>query len=221
MKDRISIFLILFAISFITNAQTSEITGTVNAFNRYPLKNVSIIAKKSKQSTVTDDNGRFKISVNKNDQLIIEADAFKKFIYRPKENENSIKVNLIYEDKKKNKEIAIDGGYIRREHLEEGLNNYANENNVYSSFANVFDAIVYAIPQAKLISENGLQKVQMRGAKSTTGSSAALMVLNGFLTEDISFIIPSNLVSIKLLQPSAAAIYGTGSINGVIEIKTK
>ena len=55
MKNRISIFLILFAISFITNAQTSEIAGTVNAFNRYPLKNVSITAKKSKQSTVTDD----------------------------------------------------------------------------------------------------------------------------------------------------------------------
>lgn len=221
MKNRISILLILFAISFTANAQTSEIAGTINAFNRFPLKNVTITAKKSKQTTVTDDNGRFKINVNKNDQLIIEADAFKKFIYRPKENENSIKVNLIFEDKRKNEEIAIEGGYISREHLEDGLKNFANENNVYSSFTNIFDAIIYAIPQAKRINENGLQKVQMRGAKSTTASNAALIVVNGFLTEDISFIIPSNLVSIKLLRPSAAAIYGTGSINGVIEIKTK
>lgn len=221
MKNRISFFLILFAFSFTAKAQTSEIVGTINSFNRFPLKNVSITAKKSKQTTVTDDNGRFKISVNKNDQLIIEAEAFKKFIYRTKENENSIKVNLIFEDKKKNKEIAINGGFISREHLEDGLKNFAYENNVYSSFTNIFDAIIYAIPQAKLISENGLQKVQMRGAKSTTASNAALMVVNGFLTEDVSYIIPSNLVSIKLLPPSAAAIYGTGSINGVIEIKTK
>jgi hypothetical protein len=221
MKYHISILLFLFTICCTANAQTSEIDGSIKAFNRYPLKNVSVTAKKSKQSTVTDDNGRFKISVKKNDQLVIEADAFKKFIYRPKDNENSINVNLIYDDKKKNKEIAIDGGYISREHLEEGLKNYANDNNVYSSFTNVFEAITYTIPQAKLISENGLQKVQMRGANSTTGSNAALMVVNGFLTEDISYIIPSNLVSIKLLQPSAAAIYGTGSLNGVIEIKTK
>jgi hypothetical protein len=221
MKILISLLLILFAISFTANAQTSEIAGTINAFNRFPLKNVSITAKKSKQTTVTDDNGRFRISVNKKDQLIIEADAFKKFIYRTKENENSIKVNLIFEDKKKNEEKAINGGFISREHLEDGLKNFAYENNVFSSFTNVFDAIIYAIPQAKLINENGLQKVQMRGAKTTTTSNAALMLVNGYLTEDISFIIPSNLISIKLLQPTAAAIYGTGSINGVIEIKTQ
>ena len=140
MKNRISIFLILIAISFTAKAQTSEITGTINAFNRFPLKNVSVSAKKSKQATFTDDNGRFKISVNKKDQLIIEADAFKKFIYRTKENEKSIKVNLIYEDKKKNVEIAIEGGFISREHLEDGLKNFANENNVFSSFNNIFDA---------------------------------------------------------------------------------
>jgi hypothetical protein len=221
MKNLISLLLILFAISFTANAQTSEIAGTINAFNRFPLKNVSITAKKSKQTTVTDDNGRFKISVNKKDQLIIEADAFKKFIYRTKENENSIKVNLIFEDKKKNEEKAINGGFISREHLEDGLKNFAYENNVFSSFTNVFDAIIYAIPQAKLINENGLQKVQMRGAKTTTTSNAALMLVNGYLTEDISFIIPSNLISIKLLLPTSAAIYGTGSINGVIEIKTQ
>ena len=69
--------------------------------------------------------------------------------------------------------------------------------------------------------ENGVQKVQLRGVKSTTGSNAALIVVNGFLRDDISYIIPSDIVSIKQLPPSAAAVYGTGSGNGVIAIKTK
>lgn len=214
-------FFGLYIISLVTHAQTREVEGTVYAFNKYPLKNVNITAKKTKQSTETDENGKYKIQVNKNDQIIVKASGFKKFIYRPKNNENSIKVNLIFEDKKENREIAIHGGFISREHLEYGLKNYANENNVYSSFTDVFDAVVYAIPAAIIINENGTRKLQLRGVKSTEGSNAALMVVNGYLMEDISFIIPSNIISIKQLRPTSTAIYGTGSANGVIEIKTK
>jgi len=214
-------FLSLFIFSLATHAQTREVEGTINAFNKYPLKNVSITTKKSKKSTTTDEHGKFKIKADKNDQIIIEADAFKKFIYRPKNDENSIKVNLIFEDTKKNKEIAVAGGFINREHLENGLKNFANENNAYSSFVDVFDAVVYAIPSAKIINENGTRKFQLRGVKTSTGSNAALVVVNGYLNEDISFIIPSNIISIKQLRPTAGAIYGTGSANGVIEIKTK
>ena len=207
--------------SVVAYAQSWEVEGIINAFNKYPLKNVNVSSKKAKQSTRSDEHGKFKIQVNKNDQIVVEADGFKKFIYRPKKEENSIKLNLIIEEKKKSIEAAIQGGFISREHLEYGLKNYANENNVYSSFNDVFDAVIYAIPAAKIINENGTRKIQLRGVKSTTGSNAALMVVNGYLTEDISFIIPSNIVSIKQLRPTSAAIYGTGSTNGVIEIKTK
>ncbi len=65
------------------------------------------------------------------------------------------------------------------------------------------------------------QKIQVRGNKSISGSSAALMVVNGFLTDDISYINPPDIVSIKLLRATTALMYGDGSGNGVIEIKTK
>lgn len=216
-----TILVVYLIFSFNANAQSWVIEGTVYAFNKYPLKNVSITAKKTKKTTQTDENGKFSIEIDKRDQIILEAAAFEKFFYRPKEGQKSMRVNLIFDDKKKNKEIAIEGGFISREHLEYGLKNLANENNVYSSFNDIFDAVVYAIPAAKVINENGVRKLQLRGVKSTTGSNAALTVVNGFLSDDISYIIPSDLVSIKQLRPTAAAIYGTGSGNGVIEIKTK
>ena len=216
-----TILVVYLIFSFNANAQPWVIEGTVYAFNKYPLKNVSITAKKTKKTTQTDENGKFTIEIDKRDQIILEAAAFEKFIYRPKEGQKTMRVNLIFDDKKKNKEIAIEGGFISREHLEYGLKNLANENNVYSSFNDIFDAVVYAIPAAKVINENGVRKLQLRGVKSTTGSNAALTVVNGFLSDDISYIIPSQLVSIKQLRPTAAAIYGTGSGNGVIEIKTK
>jgi len=221
MKRFTVIIAMLFTFSIYSKAQLTQIEGTVYAFNKYPLKNVNITAKKTRETTQTDANGRFVIEVDNKDQIILQADAFEKFIYRPKKGQTSMRVNLIFDDKKKNKEIAIQGGYISREHLEYGLRNLANENNVYSSFNDVFDAVIYAIPNAKVINENGVRKIQLRGVNSTTGSNAALIVVNGYLSDDISYIIPSTIVSIKQLRPTATAIYGTGSANGVIGIKIK
>lgn len=221
MKSAVIFCISMLAIMYEGNAQTKEVTGTIYAFNRYPLKNVSVTAKKSKQQATTDENGIFRIMVKEKDQLNFEADAFEKFIYRIGNEQKPIRANMIYIDKKKNVDVALSGGYISREHLEYGLKNLANENNVYGNFTNVYDAITYAIPAGKLINENGVQKVQLRGVKSTSGSNAALIVVNGFLMEDISYIMPTDIISIKQLQPSAAAIYGTGSGNGVIAIKTK
>ncbi len=92
------------------------------------------------------------------------------------------------------------------------------ENNPFNNFTNVYQAIIYAIPSATII---GQTKVQLRGNKSFNGSSAALVVLNGFLTDDISHVNPQSIVSIKVLSPTVAIMYGDGSANGVIEIKTK
>jgi len=221
MKRLFLFALVSICFSFVLQAQTMEVKGTVYAFNKYPLKNVTVKAKKSKQETKTDENGRFTIEVKAKDQLNIEAVAFEKFIYRLGNDPETIKVNLIYIDKKKNLDLAANGGFISRENLQYGLQNLGHENNVFSSFTNVFDAIIYAIPAARVMSENGVQKIQLRGVKTTTGSNAALIVVNGFLNDDVSYIIPSDIVSIKQLQPSAAAIYGTGSANGVIAIKTQ
>jgi hypothetical protein len=221
MKRFTLIIAMLFAFSAYAKAQHTKIEGTVYAFNKYPLKNVKITAKKTKKTTQTDANGRFAIEIENKDQIILQADAFEKFIYRPKKDQKSMRVNLIFENKKKNKEIAIQGGYISREHLDYGLRNLANENNIYSNFTDIFDAVIYAIPAAKVIIENGVRKIQLRGVKSTSGSNAALTVVNGYLSDDISYIIPSSIVSIKQLSPTATAIYGTGSANGVIEIKIK
>ena len=221
MKRLFLFALVSICFSFVLQAQTMEVKGTVYAFNKYPLKNVTVKAKKSKQETKTDENGRFTIEVKAKDQLNIEAVAFEKFTYRLGNDPETIKVNLIYIDKKKNLDLAANGGFISRENLQYGLQNLGHENNVFSSFTNVFDAIIYAIPAARVMSENGVQKIQLRGVKTTTGSNAALIVVNGFLNDDVSYIIPSDIVSIKQLQPSAAAIYGTGSANGVIAIKTQ
>lgn len=220
MKNSI-LFFLLFVISFSAKTQMREISGSVFAFNKFPLKNVKVTAKKTKMQVVTDDNGRFIINVKKNDNLTIEATAFDRYTYRVKGKDTNLRINLIYENKEKNKEIAIEEGNISREDLEYGLEYLASDNNIYYNFTDVFDAIHYALPAANFIVENGTKKVMLRGPKTVAGSNAALFVVDGVIVDDVSYVAPSEIVNIKQLSSSQAAIYGARAGGGVIVITTK
>jgi hypothetical protein len=52
------------------------------------------------------------------------------------------------------------------------------------------------------------------------GSNAALMVVDGVIVEDVSFINPQQIVSISKLPNSQASMYGARTGNGVILIET-
>ena len=221
MKAIFLYLMVLFFVSSSAISQTSELAGTIVSFNKYPLKGVTVKAKKSKQETITDENGKFTISIKKKDLLQFEAKGFEKYSYRSKEGESSIRVNLIYQDTKKNRELVIENGYITLMDLDYGLEHLSVENNVFGNFVDVFDAIHYVLPSLTFFEENGTRKVMMRGNKTVQGSSAALMIVNGVPVDDISYINPYEIVSIKQLSASQSAIYGARAGNGVIVIQTK
>ena len=220
MKN-LATLLTLLIIANMAFSQQREISGTVLVFNKYPVKNLKVSAKKAKTETITDNNGEFKLNVLDKDVLSVEGITFEKYVKRLEDTDKSLSINIVYINKKKNKDIAISNGFVEQEHLEYGLTHLLDENVDFSRFSNVFDAIIYAIPTASLINENGQSKLQVRGNKSLSGSSAAITVLNGFVTNNISHVNTQDIVSIKMLSPTAAAMHGPGSSNGVIEIITK
>ena len=217
----------LFALSviiFITTqikAQTREISGTVVAFNTYPIKNVTVKSKKTKSEVLTDENGYFKIEVKKNDQLTIDAKTFERYLYRVKESDERLRINLIYIDNKRNSSITIENEYISREDLEYGLENLTSENNAFINFTDIFDAIKFALPTVDIINEGGQKKVLVRGYQSLVGSNGALTLVNGVVADDISYLNPAEVISIVQLTTAQAAIYGSRGGNGVIKITTK
>lgn len=218
---KITLFFSLLLFSFLGKTQSREISGTISAFNKFPLTNVKVIAKKSKNEVITDVNGTFKIAIKKNDVLIIDTKTFESYRHKVKGTDNSIKINLMYKDRQRNREIAYAEGYIDREDLEYGIENLAAENNIYSNLTDVYEAIKYALPATTIITENGEKKIQIRGPKTILGSNASLTIVDGVITEDISFIIPSDIISIKQLSSASTSLYGARGGNGVIVITTK
>ena len=64
-------------------------------------------------------------------------------------------------------------------------------------------------------------RIRVRGV-GTINNSDPLYVVDGFLTSDISFLLPENIESTEILKDaSATAIYGSRGANGVVVITTK
>ncbi|MCQ4035041.1 SusC/RagA family TonB-linked outer membrane protein [Kaistella montana] len=66
----------------------------------------------------------------------------------------------------------------------------------------------------------GSPRVDIRGIGSLSGNT--VFIVDGMLTEDISFLNPQDIESMSVLKdPSSLAIYGAKAANGAVIIKTK
>jgi len=66
-------------------------------------------------------------------------------------------------------------------------------------------------------------EIVIRGTKSFYGSSEALIVVDGVITDrrTLDMISPVDVKSVDVIKDGASAVYGSRGANGVIIIETK
>lgn len=69
--------------------------------------------------------------------------------------------------------------------------------------------------------EGVMPKMYIRGIGTNSENYQPLFVVDGLKTQDIMYISPENVYSIKVIKDGTSAIYGMEGVNGVIEIRTK
>ncbi len=196
-------------------AQTRVVYGRLTAFNAYPVQNVEITAKKSRAATLSDSLGRFSIICMENDVIKVKPKAFRTEIRKVGPDTDSVIVNLIYIDTKKNREIAVGYGYMKESDLMYAVGNLEQNNNEYCIYNNVFDVIIGRFAGVDV--QNGA--VIIRGSRSFYGSNEALYVVDGVVVSSIDWIIPCEIKSINILKDASAATYGSRGANGVVLIE--
>ena len=153
--------------------------------------------------------------------ILIKESTFLKYQKPISVTDNDLKINLIFVNTKKNVEKASSYGYLDRKDLEYGVEYLDQENSAFSHFIDVYEAVKYAVPEARMVEENGKTIFILRGKTSFVGSNAAIYEVNGVLTEDISYINTEEIISISKLGNQGAAMYGSRAGNGIISIQTR
>lgn len=242
-KSVLRLIAILLVISTPALAQT--ISGRVTASNDgQSLPGVSIVVKGSNSGTITDADGRYSIPAARNKTLVYS------FIgYKTKEvaieNRSTIDVTLDEGENMIN-EVVVTALGIKREERSLGYATAVvnNEQLVKTASPN-FAAVLYGKAPGVTINTTpggatSGSSINIRGFSSITGNTQPLIVMDGIPIRNgearnndywgdqrirgngLLDINPADIENISILKgASAAALYGSEAVNGVVLVTTK
>lgn len=205
-----------------------SITGKVTDDKGLPLPGVNVTIKGSQRGTVTDKNGVYKLSAERDQVIVFTFIGFKR-----KEvtvaDQPEINITLELEQSQLSDVMVIGYGNQAREKLTSAISKVKSADlNRYSgsSFAQQIAGKAAGVVINDASAQPGTDpQIVIRGIGTLTAGRAPLVVVDGFpLSEGSSFnsINPQDIESIDILKDAAAgAIYGSRAANGVILITTK
>jgi len=225
-----------------TIQQVFTVSGKVTDEKGAPMPGVSVLIKGKAGSTITDQNGAYKINVaDKNDVLL-----FRYVGYLAKELPVSGQTLLNVSLQPNNEalsEVVVTALGIRRSEKSLGYasQEVLGDNLTLTKEQNVLGSLTGKVAGVQVVgssgaSMGGTQKIKIRGVNSINGNDQPLMVVDGTPISNNNYsggsgpdygnvgqdINPEDIESINVLKgPAASALYGIRGQYGVILITTK
>jgi TonB-linked SusC/RagA family outer membrane protein len=214
--------LLSFLIALPAHAQT-PVTGTVIGKDGAPVSGATITVKNKTVNAVTAADGKFTITANTGDVLVITSVGYD--LYEMKVGNNkSIVVNLNIKTGTLDDVVVVGYGTQRRKDLTGSVSSVnINETKKYSTsdIAQLLQGRATGVAVNSDGQPGASPSVRIRGF-STFGGSQPFYVVDGVPGSAIRDFSPNDIETMTVLKDaSAAAIYGAAAANGVIIITTK
>ncbi|MBR3031162.1 MAG: TonB-dependent receptor plug domain-containing protein [Bacteroidales bacterium] len=108
--------------------------------------------------------------------------------------------------------LMLGGTVCAQEKVKTGKTVY---NNVFELLRN--EPGVYVAPGGG----NGVMpKIYIRGISTNTDNTQPLFVVDGIITDNVTYLLPEDIYSVEVLKDGTASIYGMQGQNGVIIFRT-
>ena len=206
--------------------QKKEISGIVKDSKGQPLPGVSVVVKGTTIGTVTDNNGKFTISVP-----IYTTTLTFSFVGMKTKDASLIgktSFNLSMEEETFGLEevVAVGYGTQQKRDVTGAIGTINSDVIVSRPITRVDQALQGTVSGVSVESNSGQPgsglSVRIRGINSITGSNDPLYVIDGYVGGNIEAIAPDDIETLDILKDaSATAIYGSRGSNGVVLITTK
>jgi TonB-linked SusC/RagA family outer membrane protein len=227
--------------------QTKTISGVISDQNGLPLEKATVKVKGEKASTVTDANGRFKLSVPDNANFLVVTYVGMKPQEISIDGRSTVLATLNVTENKLNEVVVIGYGTAKRSDVSSAVSSVKAKDLKDLPVAGIDQALQGKVAGVTVTSNGGQPgggvSVKVRGV-TTINSNDPLIVIDGvpFISnkkESAGFaglggsdgqttnsvmatLNPNDIESIDVLKDaSAQAIYGSQAANGVILITTK
>lgn len=218
------IYLLMFVLSLPAAAQL-RVSGTVTSGDDgEPLIGASVRVVEDKTNGVTTDiDGNYIINVQPGQTLrftYVGCDPYQKVI-----TESQTLDVTLSGTSELNELVVVGYGTMKKSDLTGSVTSVSAENlqkTPAASLANALQGQAAGVTVNSLTGRPGAgAEVRIRGVGTVNGA-APIYVVDGVITDDISFLSPSDIASTEILKDaSATAIYGSRGANGVIIVTTK
>lgn len=245
MKSMLFIFCSAMCMFSATFAQTRQVTGKVTGVNNQVVASASIKVKASNLATITNADGTFSLKAP-NGSFVLQVSSIG---YESKEvavsaSQSIVNVSLVEQSTDLN-EVVVTALGIKREKksLTYASQQLAGEEIRKAAGPNFMEALSGKVAGIDIkVSASGVggsTKAVLRGARSLSGTSEALYVIDGVPMvnnkgaqpgsyggndrgDGLSSINPADIETVNVLRGANASIlYGSQGANGVILITTK
>ena len=245
MKSMLFIFCSAMCMFSATFAQTRQVTGKVTGVNNQVVASASIKVKASNLATITNTDGTFSLKAP-NGSFVLQVSSIG---YESKEvavsaSQSIVNVSLAEQSTDLN-EVVVTALGIKREKksLTYASQQLAGEEIRRAAGPNFMEALSGKVAGIDIkVSASGVggsTKAVLRGARSLSGTSEALYVIDGVPMvnnkgaqpgsyggndrgDGLSSINPADIETVNVLRGANASIlYGSQGANGVILITTK
>ena len=219
----------VFAMSLVSIAAMAEpiaIVGKVIDANGEPLVGASVAEAGTSNGTITDLDGAFVLTVEKNVTLLVSYVGYKDQEVRAHKD----MVVMLREDTQVLDEVvAIGYGTQKKANLTGAVTTVDVSKTLESKTeSDVAKALQGAVPGLTITNTTGdldadpTVVIRGIGTLSNNGTSSPLYVVDGVPVENLSYLNPNDIESISVLKDaSSTAIYGTRAAFGVVLVTTK
>jgi TonB-linked SusC/RagA family outer membrane protein len=217
-------FLLLGIFMLCGFAQAQSVSGTVSEVLG-PLPGASVLVKGTNNSTQTDFDGKYYLNNVAKDAILVVS--YIGFVTQeiPVNGQMTINVSIKVDTQTLDDVVVVAYGTSTKKDLTGSVAMIKGSD--LKSFPNT------TVDQALQGKTAGVQVTQNSGAPGASvsvnirgvgsfGNTTPLYIIDGFPTQDISFLNPNDIASIAVLKDaSASALYGVRASNGVVIIETK
>jgi TonB-linked SusC/RagA family outer membrane protein len=202
-----------------------DISGTVTDDAGNPIPGVNIIVKGTTKGTTTDSEGKYTLSINEDDVVLVFSFIGYAVQEVPVNGRSVIDVQL-QEDVQSLDEVVVVGyGTQKRANVTGAVSTVSGDAIAQRPLTNTAAALQGTTPGLSIKHGGGAPgeenvTVRIRGV-GTLNNSNPLVLVDG-IEQSLSTVEPQNIESVTVLKDAASSsIYGSRAANGVILITTK
>jgi TonB-linked SusC/RagA family outer membrane protein len=219
-------FLAIFTfVGSIVLGQQVKVSGTVlSSIDKTPLRGATIHLSKSNKGTQTDENGKYSITGERGEKLVISFIGYNAYQVTIKDKP-VIDIELVPVSGSLNEVVVTGFTSQKKSEVTAAISTISGSEILKSPVSNVTNALVGRVPgiiAQQSSGRPGMNQSDLFIRGRVSNDAKALIVVDGIERESFGDIDPNEIETITVLKDAAStAMYGIKGANGVFVITTK